>query len=272
MRIALFGHGHMGRLHLRHLGEHEVVVVDPEQGHAPDIGAIDAAIVATPTATHLAVARPLLDRGVPCLVEKPLAATVEDAAALAVYPHLSVGHIERYNPAMPTFDDVRFVQAERVGRFTPRGTDVDVVLDLMIHDLDLFLHLVDEPIAEVRANGVAIATGGYDVAQARVATVSGRVGTFTSSRLARQPSRRWRVFDGASYWSIDLKERQVVRVEWGGELRETVVPVPTVDALGAEIAAFLAAVRGERPYPVPGADALRAIELAAWVRAEIGGR
>ncbi|MES2641838.1 MAG: Gfo/Idh/MocA family oxidoreductase [Myxococcota bacterium] len=269
LRVALFGHGHMGRLHARHLAGNDIVLVDPALGLRGDIAGIDAAVIATPTATHAAVALPLLARGIPCLVEKPLAATLDEARALAAFPHLMVGHVERFNPAYGALAgvDARFVVAERVGRFTPRGTDVDVILDLMIHDLDLFLHLTGEDVVEVRANGVAVATQGYDLAQARVETTSGRVGTFTASRLARQPARKLRVFATGEYWSVDLRERQVARVAYeAGELVQAQVVLPEQDALGAEIAAFLAAVRGEAPYVVTGADALRALELAWRIR------
>lgn len=276
LRVVLYGHGHMGGLHARHLqealGTHDVVLVDPALGLHGDIAGVDAAVIATPTATHAAVAIPLLERGIPCLVEKPLAATLAEARALAAFPHLMVGHIERFNPAYGTLAgvDARFVVAERVGRFTPRGTDVDVILDLMIHDLDLFLHLTGEHVVEVRANGVAVATDGYDLAQARVETASGRVGTFTTSRLARQPSRKLRVFATGEYWSVDLRERQVARVGYqAGQLVEAQVPVSEQDALGAELAAFLAAVRGEAAYPVTGADGLRALELAWRIREAI---
>ena len=141
--------------------------------------------------------------------------------------------------------------------------------DLMIHDLDLFLHLVGEPIVEVRANGTAIATSGLDLAQARVETRSGVVGAFTASRLAREASRRWRVFAPGAYWSLDLRERKAARVGWADGLVEAPFVVPTRDPLGEEIASFLAAVRGEGPYRVPGPEAVAALELAEAVRAAI---
>lgn len=282
LRVALFGHGHMGRLHAQKVlgmgagGAREVVlfIVDPAQGLSAVPADIDAAIIASPTSTHAAVALPLLARGIPCLIEKPLAATLEEARALAEHTHVMVGHVERFNPAYGVLAgvDARFVQAERVGRFTARGTDVDVILDLMIHDLDLFLHLTGEDVTEVRANGVAVATGRYDLAQARVETASGRVGTFTASRLARQPARKLRVFGAGEYWSIDLRERQAARVGWGaGDLEEQRVVVPEQDALAAEIGAFFAAVRGDAPYAVTGRDGLRALELAGRIQAAIRG-
>jgi predicted dehydrogenase len=272
----------MGRLHAQKVlgmgagGSREIVlfIVDPAQGLSAVPADIDAAIIASPTSTHAAVALPLLARGIPCLIEKPLAATLEEARALAEHTHVMVGHVERFNPAYGVLAgvDARFVQAERVGRFTARGTDVDVILDLMIHDLDLFLHLTGEDVTEVRANGVAVATGRYDLAQARVETASGRVGTFTASRLARQPARKLRVFGAGEYWSIDLRERQVARVGWGaGDLEEQRVVVPEQDALAAEIGAFFAAVRGDAPYAVTGRDGLRALELAGRIQAAIRG-
>jgi predicted dehydrogenase len=218
----------------------------------------------------------LLQREVPCLIEKPIAADLASARALAAFPHAWVGHIERFNPAIRPLRGlgVRFLQAERVSRWSPRGTDVDVVLDLMIHDIDLFHVLTGDPVVEVRSNGSAIATRGLDIAQARVETASGIVGTFTASRLSRQASRRLRLFVGGEpgeYWSVDLKERQVARLRWGdGELIEERVPVPEQDALAAQARAFLACAFGERPTdgiaPATAGEGLRALELALRIR------
>lgn len=270
MRVALFGHGHMGRLHARHLASRaDLVVVDPPLGLEPGVGHIDAAVIAVPTPEHARVALPLLRAGIPCLVEKPLAATREDALALAAFPHLAVGHVERFNPAFGALAgvDARFVQAERVSRWAGRGTDVDVVLDLMIHDLDLYCALVDEPVVDVRANGAAVATGGLDLAHARVETVSGRVGTFTASRLARGATRRLRVFGPDAYWSVDLREKVAARVRWvDGDVVEEPVALPVRDALADQLDAFLAAARGEGPFAVTGAEGLRALELAWRIR------
>ncbi|MFZ5476343.1 MAG: Gfo/Idh/MocA family protein [Myxococcota bacterium] len=264
MRIALYGHGHMGRLHARHLAARaEVVVVDPAQGLAPPIDDVDAAVVAVPTPLHAEVALPLLRRGVPCLVEKPIAATLVEARALAAFPRCFVGHVERHNPAVALVrdSDARFVAAERVAPFQRRGVDVDVVLDLMIHDLDLFLALAGEPVTDVRANGIAVATGGIDICHARVETASGKVGTFTASRLARAASRRMRVFAPGAYWSLDLREKRAARVTWrDGALAEEVVAVAPRDALADQLDAFLAG-RG-----VHASEGVAALELAMRVR------
>lgn len=280
-RVGLIGYGHMGRLHARHLAAvADVVLVDPPLGLDEDLARVDAAIIAVPTTFHAAVALPLLRRGVPCLIEKPLAATLEDARALAAFPNAWVGHVERFNPAFSALGglDARFVQAERVSRWSPRGTDVDVVLDLMIHDLDLFCALAPEPVVEVRASGAAMATQGLDLAHARVETASGRVGTFTASRLARQASRRFRVFSRdpseqrGEYWSVDLRERQAARVRWeDGALTEERVEVAPRDALGAQLRAFLACVAGgalpDGIAPATAAEGLRALDLALRIRA-----
>lgn len=280
MRIALYGHGAMGRHHARHLAAHDLIILDPAMGpaHDPstiDTSLIDAAVIAVPTVSHAKVALPLLERGVPCLIEKPIAATIEEARLLASLPDVMVGHIERFNPTFQLIagQQARFVQAERLTPFLARSTDVDVVLDLMIHDLDLFLCLApDDPVVDIRANGVAIKTGRLDIVHARIETASGRVGTFTASRVSRQPVRRFRVMTPGEYWSLDLKDRRAHLVRWGeAALEEEPVPVPEGDALAAELTAFLAAVRGELPYPITGADGLRALELAMAVRAAVRG-
>ncbi len=273
LNVALFGNGHMGRHHARHLAGEALVVVDPEQGLTPSLAELDCAVIAVPTSLHAEVAVPLLEAGIPCLVEKPLAATLEDARRLAAYPLLSVGHIERYNPAFRVMlpVDARFVQAERLAPFAGRSPDADVVLDLMVHDLDLFLALLppeDRVVTEVRANGLAVRTGRVDIAHARVETAGGRVGVFTASRVSRAGARHFRVMAPGVYWSLNLGIRKAHRVRWGEEqLGEEPVEVPPGDALADELAAFLAAVRSGGPFPVPGADGLAALELALTIQA-----
>lgn len=274
MRVALYGLGHMGRHHARHLAGHEVVVIDPPLGHCPSLDGVEAAVVAVPTALHAEVALPLLARGLPVLVEKPLAATLAEAEALAAWPNLVVGHVERFNPVLDGLrgTDLRFVQGERLAAWgAGRGTDVDVLLDLMVHDLDLFLHLCGGEVSEVRANGIAVATGRLDLAQARLETADGRVGTFTASRVSRQAARRWRAFAPGRYWSLDLGARAGIELTWDGEaLREAPVSVPAEDALRRELDAFFAFARGEARAAVSGADGLRAVALALRIREQIG--
>lgn len=275
---VLFGLGHMGTHHARKLQARPDVrlqVLDPPRGLSGDVGRPDFAVVAVPTTAHLQVARDLLEAGVPCLVEKPLAATVDDAAALAAHPGCCPGHIERFNPVFRAMGpvDARFVQAERVAPPTGRSRDVDVVTDLMIHDLDLAAVLLGEPITEVRAIGVALSrTPGapVDLADARLETASGRVATLTASRAARRSVRSLRVFTSGEYWSLDLAGGRAECIPWGESVGVArIVPLPPGDALDAEHEAFLAFARKEAPFPVSAAEGLRAMVLASAVHARI---
>jgi predicted dehydrogenase len=282
LRGLLYGHGHMGRHHARRLrerGDVDLRVVDPGQGlPAPAAPEADFAIVATPTASHAAVAGPLLAAGIPTLVEKPLALDLDEARALAAHAHLSVGHIERWNPAVRAVAHVRprFVEAERMApwpapdRTGGRGTDADVLADLMLHDLDLALRFLPGALGDVRAVGVGVLSGRPDIAKARL-ELGGGVADLTASRVSRSPTRTLRLVDDGEYWSVDLLARRVTRVRWGaGELGGEAVPVPEGDALVDQHAAFLGAVRAGGPMPVPGAEALRVLEAVAAVRAALG--
>ncbi len=268
MRVALYGVGRMGAHHARHLVAlgAELRLVDPEKGHADRLDGIDAVVVAAPTRLHRALAEPWLVRGVPVLVEKPLAPTLADAEALAAHAHCSVGHVERFNPAFAALAgvDARFVQAERLAAWSDRGFDADVVLDLMIHDLDLFWALTRSPVREVRANGLSVRSGMVDIVHARVETEGGHVGVFAASRISRKAVRSLRVFGPDGYWSADLRDRAVLRVSSG--LEESVVPVAAYDALGAELQAFLGAVGGGPAFPVSAAEALPSLRAAEAIR------
>lgn len=274
----LFGHGHMGRHHARRLAERADVrlrVVDPAQGlPAPAALRADFAVVATPTASHAEVAGPLLAAGIPTLVEKPLAADLDAARALAAHPHLSVGHIERWNPALRAVAHVqpRFVEAERMapwpapGQRGGRGTDADVLADLMLHDLDLALGFLPGPLGDVRAIGVGVLSGSPDIAKARLELGRG-VADLTASRVSRTPARTLRLVDDGEYWSVDLLAGRVTRVRWGaGDLEGEPVPVPDGDALVDQHADFIAAVRAGGPMPVSGAEAVRVLEVVQAVR------
>lgn len=254
----------------------QLTLVDPAKGHpAPaDLhqpGRFDFAVIATPADTHRAVAEPLLAAGVPCLVEKPLAHGLADAEALAAYAALSVGHIERYNPALDPVAEARprFLQFERIAPYTGRSTDLDVLSDLMVHDLDLAMRFLGAEVHEVRAVGIGVLGAPIDIANARIALGAG-VAVLTASRVSREPARRLRLVEEGVYWSVDLLKRTVTRVRWGaGDLDGEAVAVPEADALSREHDAFLRAVRGEAPYPCPGTDGLAALALAEQVRAQV---
>lgn len=186
---------------------------------------------------------------------------------MARFEHLAVGHVERWNPALHALRGVepRFLAFERTAPWAERSRGVDVVLDIMVHDLDLFL-AVDpgDEVAEVRANGMCVATEQPDIVHARVQSRSGRVGTFIASRVSRRVTRSLRAFAEGGYWSLDLVAGTAAHV--GRDLVEAPVSVPAHDALQEELRAFLAAVEGRGRFPVGGAEAVRTLELAAEVR------
>lgn len=262
LRGVVVGFGHMGRIHARHLLARPdvalVAVVDPRR---PDVapapwrerleglGPLDFAVIAAPTAAHAALAAPLLAQGVACLVEKPLAADEAPAAALAAHPRLSVNHVERLNPALaalPSGLRPEWLGAERLSPPLPRGRDVDVVLDLMIHDLDLALHLCGGAARELRAVALEVRGPGPDLAEAWVELDGGAVLHAAASRVSPRASRRLRLIGGGSYWSLDLLAGTAAQVPYGaGDLEPTPVGVSPRDAIAALHEQFLAAVRGE---------------------------
>lgn len=242
---------------------------------------VDVVSIAVPTAAHYAVARACLDAGVHVLVEKPIAGTVAEgddlvATAQARGLCLAVGHLERFNPAyVGLAQEVAqpvFVQAERLARFQPRGTDVDVVLDLMIHDIDLVLALMGSPVAAVSACGFRVMTGKIDIANAYLEFENGGVASLSASRISREPVRKLRAFGNEVYASADLHAGRL-RVERAGTLGQpSLQDADQADALGAEIAAFVAGVRGVSHRYVSGREAREALVLALRVNEAIAAR
>jgi len=252
------------------------------------LGAVDVATVAVPTHVHAEVAQTLLGAGIHLLIEKPLTTSLDEAdrvvaAAVQNGLVLRVGHLERFNPALVAVRDrivaPRFMECHRLAPFKPRGTDVDVVLDIMIHDLDIILSLVDSPVAEVRANGVSVLTGGIDIANARVEFASGCVANITASRVSAKSMRKLRVFQPDCYVSIDFQDRSVDVAR--ADPRAAGGPIPGValeraeypegDSLEAELTAFVEAVRGRDRPAATGQDARRALELALVISHRIRG-
>jgi len=255
---------------------------------------VRAVTVAVPTGAHGSVGLQALEAGVAVLMEKPLAASLEEADRLVAAAdrrgvQLQVGHIERFNQAVRAAQehirDVRYVESTRLAPFQPRGTDVPVVLDLMIHDLDLVLHLTGgAEVAEVRASGLALLTPHLDMASARVEFANGTVAMATASRLARDRVRRLRLFQSNGYFSLDLAtgtgDFMRLRDGWvpglGGQVQDIVehVPLsaPRADALGLELASFVHAVRGETETVVTGAEGRAALALALRVTEAVGPR
>ncbi|HEX6143153.1 MAG TPA: Gfo/Idh/MocA family oxidoreductase [Geminicoccaceae bacterium] len=299
LRAAVIGCGHFGRYHADKYAaapEVELVgVVDADRRAAEAVaaavgcaaagelaelaGRVDVASVVVPTHAHLEVARTCLEAGLHILVEKPVAATAVEAramidAAAAAGRILQVGHLERFNPAITALGDVidrpMFVESTRIAPFKPRGTDVDVILDLMIHDIDLIQHLIDAPLASVDAIGVPVLSRRDDIANARLHFVGGCVVNVTASRVSLKSERKMRLFQREAYISIDFQARHATIARRGqGEMFPGVPDVrieqrrfEAHDALALEIEAFLAAVRGERPVAVTGEDGLRALQTA----------
>ncbi len=265
----------MGRLHAEKLKPHLVAVIDPAgvseglpRAHEVPPG-IDAAVVAVPAAQHFEVALPLLQAGLPTLVEKPLAAELEQARVLAAFPRLCVNHLERFNPAMAALPgQVHHISAQRMAPYMDRGTDVDVVLDLMIHDLDLVLRLLG-PVHEVRAVGLRFESDRIDHAEAWLEAERG-VASVVASRVAPGPTRMLEVTGDEGRVRLDLAARKAWRLVAGGQPEP--IPVPEYDALDAVHRAFLRAVVDKAEMPIPGREALEAMELAIRVRRTIGGR
>jgi predicted dehydrogenase len=299
VRTAVVGCGHFGRYHAEKYaaaaGAELVAVVDCELERARALGArlgtlaladvgelagrAEAASVVVPTRAHFAIAHQLLDAGLHVLLEKPIAATLEEADALIALADargvvLQIGHLERFNAAVLALADVLkeplFIESHRLAPFKPRGTDVDVVLDLMIHDIDLIQQLVGRPLATVDAVGVPVLSGEDDIANARLHFEGGCVVNVTASRVSLKSERRMRLFQRDAYVSIDFQAGEATIARKGsGEMFPGVPDVQierrrfaASDPLGLEIEAFLSAIRGERPVAVSGADGRLALDSA----------
>jgi predicted dehydrogenase len=325
LRIAVVGTGHLGRIHARlaaQLPTADLVgIVDPVQSTREMvaaetgtrgvaslrdlIGAIDGAIVATPTSTHLEVASELLRSGVHVLVEKPIASNLVDSESLVrLASHhnrvLQVGHVERFNPAFTAvrdkLSDPKFISAIRASGYTFRSTDVGVVMDLMIHDIDAILSLVRSPVVDVEAIGVSVLGDHEDMVHARLRFESGCIATIIASRVSYEPQRTMQVFTSRSFAAIDFGSRTATLVEPSGEilnrafqvgdlspeqqqdyrehlfsklLVQSKVAATDVNAIEQEQKDFLTTIReGCRPV-VDGADGRDAVAVAERVLASV---
>ena len=297
LRAAVVGAGYLGSFHAekyaKAAGCKLVAVADVDLARAEAlaarlgtravadfrdlIGAIDCASVVVPTQHHHSVATVLLAAGIDCLVEKPLAASAALAReivelATAHGRILQVGHLERFNPALTRvarmLTEPRFIECHRLAPFTERGADVDVVRDLMIHDLDLIRLLVPEEVVAIEAVGVPVVTQAPDIANARLRFAGGCVANVTASRVSMKRERKLRVFQPDTYLAFDLGERSVRicrRTPAPGGLAEIAweqIDLGAVDALAREIEAFLASVRTRARPAVTGEDGCAALELA----------
>ena len=306
VRIGVIGTGALGYHHarlLRHIEGAELAGIydrNPERlAHvAKELGAVphtsldalldkvDAVSVVVSTPAHTEVGLAALSRGISCLIEKPLADSVSGAEQLvaAAKQHgakLQVGHVERFNravrAAMPYLEDPRFFQCDRLAPFTPRGSDVAVVLDLMIHDLDLILELVGKNVTDVRATGAPLLTPHVDIANARVEFSNGAVAIVTASRISRERTRKLRIFQPTGYFSLDLAQGTGhffrLKSGWKGLgatriediVEHTKLDAPEAEPLKLELESFVRAVRGEGEVAVSGEAGAEALVLATRV-------
>lgn len=258
------------------------------------LGSVDAAVIAVPTTAHAEVALTALDAGVHLLIEKPIAASVEEADAIVAKAEangltVATGHVERFNGALRAceeyLEDPRFAESHRLAPFGPRGTDVAVVLDLMIHDIDLLLGLVRRPVESVDAVGVGVLTGNVDIANARLVFEGGAVANITASRVSMERMRKIRFFQRSGYISLDLAKGtgEFLRLRKGATMPEGDVNLLSLmsiverielkgdgtDALTSELQAWVAAVRGEAPLVVSGRDGRDALAVALRIMEKI---
>lgn len=258
------------------------------------IGAVDAVSVVVPTPAHYSVARAALQQGRHVLIEKPLASSLAEADELVSLAEskgalIQTGHVERFNrairAALPYVNGPRFIESDRLAPFNPRGSDVAVVLDLMIHDIDLLLTLVRSPVKELAAVGIPVLTPFVDIANARLVFSSGAVANITASRVSRERTRKLRIFQPSGYLSLDLAagNGEFYRIKQGINLAELSrspqeiaafverlpLDAPEGEPLRLEFQSFIDAVRGKAPVAVSGKDGRDALAVALEIVKEI---
>lgn len=304
VEAAVIGVGYLGKYHAEKYAASPkaklVAVVDSDGARAKEIGAalgvealtdyralvgrVQCVSVAVPTRVHFQVARDLIEAGVDVLVEKPLTVDIAEARALvdsakARKVILQVGHLERFNPAIRKLEGVikepKFVECHRLAPFVERGTDVDVVLDLMIHDIDVIASLVRSPVSRVEAVGVPVLTDKPDIANARINFANGCIANVTSSRVSVKRERKIRFFQPDAYISIDYDQRRAQiyhKPPPGGgwlDIRAENIEIKDGDALADEIESFLDCVKARTMPLVGGAEGLRALEIASLIRSQL---
>lgn len=306
LRVAVIGTGYLGRFHAliySRMADVDLVgVVDTNPERAAAVAAeagclvygcsedlldqVDAVSIVVPTTQHLAAAAPFLSRGTPVLLEKPIAADLTAAREIVRLAEtsgalLQIGHVERFNAGvMALAERIQapiYLEAQRMGGFVERATDVDVVSDLMIHDIDIILALVGVPISQIAAVGASVLTEHVDIASARLEFVNGTVANVVASRVSDRTTRRIRVFQPGRYLSLDFIEQTIDIAEPRPrpdaprpEIVRERIQIEPVKPLDLELAEFVRCVRTGRPPLVDGRTGLEALEVALEVRAKIG--
>lgn len=321
-RVGVVGVGHLGKHHARIYKQLGVLsaVVDTDPKRAEEIGRehgapafsdyrelfgkVDAVSVSVPTIAHFEIAKEFLDRGIPTLVEKPLAKTIAEGEELVKIARsrgtiLAVGHVERFNPAVAAACRViqkpRFIEVHRLSPFRGRSADIDVVMDLMIHDIDIVMHLTKSPLARVDAVGVALLFGREDIANARLEFEDGCVANLTASRISVQTMRKIRVFTEDGYVTIDTLAKEAWMYKSTPQLADAIkklpqdreltiadlatipkefysvdrVSIPEAEPLASELAGFVECAKAKREPEVTGEHGVRAMRAAEQILAEM---
>lgn len=311
LKIGVFGAGHLGKIHLAQWQEIENVKLigfyDPNDGQAATaiaqfqiprytdidqfIEEVDAVDIVTPTISHFEVAKRCLQAGKHVFIEKPLAHTLQEGLELVdlvkeANVKCQVGHVERYNPAFLALGEQTlqpmFIEAHRLAQFNPRGTDVSVILDLMIHDIDIVLHTVKSPVRRISASGVAVLSENADIANARIEFDNGCVANLTSSRISLKKMRKMRIFQRDAYIGVDFldKKTEIIRLKdddqeqgmmdfpidlGNGETKIISVEIPEpepINAIRAELAEFSRSILEDKPVRVSVYDGYQAMDVA----------
>lgn len=318
VRVGVVGVGHLGRYHVLNYAQIPEVdlvgVTDLDREKAGSIASksgcepyenlefllerVEAVSIAVPTDHHFEVGKRVLERGIHCLIEKPITRNLEEADGLISISMdkglvLQVGHVERFNPAMCALEGVetqpRFIESHRLAPFNPRGTEVAVVLDLMIHDIDIILSLVKSPIDRVDASGVAVVSDSVDIANARIRFENGCVANLTASRISQRKMRKMRLFQKDTYIAVDFLQKitEIFRLEKEGTKPEMILgeigvgkrrkqvvyhrpEVSEEEGLRKELEAFVRTIRGESPLAVSGEEGRAALSVAMQVLEQIG--
>jgi len=299
MKIGVIGTGAMGGNHLRVLRSipqcRITCAVDVNRDHLDNacqgqdikkmtdyrqaLAHVDAVMVSTPTKEHFNVCRFFLENGKHVLVEKPICKTLDEADQLIRISDqnrlvLAVGHLERFNPAVEYINHLvekpRFIEIQRLGSFSPRSLDIDVILDLMIHDLDIILQWDRSGIKEIRASGIPVISPQIDIANVRLEFNSGLVANLTASRVSQEKTRKLRIFQKDLYLSADYMERSVKMIQLqNGQIRESIPQIPDIEPLYNLWQNFFKTIAGGSNYCVTGRDGRAALQLALDISAAI---
>ena len=299
VRAGVIGVGYLGRFHAQKWASipnaRLVGVADPSFTHRERatvefgvkayerfedlLAEVDAVSIVTPTQTHFEIAKVCLQRGVHVLLEKPMTETLAQAKQLNTLAHkqqrvLQIGHLERFNAAVLALEgqlgQVRFIESSRLAPFRERGTEVSVVLDLMIHDIDLIQSIVKSPLQSIEAIGRSVFSQDLDIANARLAFQNGCVANVTASRISMKTERKLRLFEDEAYWSVDLQQKILTKIQRGSDQLKDGLPHVSIDernyeqgdALKAEIESFIDAIERQRAPLVTGQDGVQALETA----------